>query len=151
MECGNDELLLKSLGVTKTLRLHEANRDEVVKYILKKDPHTCIGLIDEDPGTPRGIQRSQFNAERAATDLHVEIFGERRLVVLHPFLEGWLIKAVKACGGSIAKLDKGLSDDPRELHRLLTPRGDKRLVGIVDFLKAKDSRHLKALKAALGI
>ena len=34
VECDNDELLLKTLGIPKARILHEGNRDEVVKYIV---------------------------------------------------------------------------------------------------------------------
>ncbi|MBK8530265.1 MAG: hypothetical protein IPL64_00045 [Flavobacteriales bacterium] len=151
VECGNDEQLMKLLGLPKKRIQHEGNRDEVVKYVLKKDPGGCIGVIDQDPGTPRGAQRSQFKPLKAASDLHLELAGERRLLVLHPMLEGWLIKAVHDCGGSMAKLDKGLSDDARTLHKQLAPKGDPRMAKIVEFLKKKDSKHLNELRVQLGL
>jgi hypothetical protein len=143
VECGNDEQLMKLLAVPKRRIQHEGNRDEVVKYVLKKEPGRCIGLIDQDPGTPRGAQRSKFTPERATWDLHVEHLGKKRLVVLHPMLEGWLIKAVHACGGRMAQLDKGLSDDASTLHKQLSPQGDARMVKIVTFLKTNNSKHLQ--------
>lgn len=151
VECGNDEQLMKLIGLPKKRIQHEGNRDEVVKYVLKKDPGVCIGVVDQDPGTPRGNQRAQFKVGRASADMHAEQAGERRLVVLHPMLEGWLIKAVHACGGSMETLDKVLSDDPRTLHKQLSPKGDPRLKKIVDFLEKKNSKHLKELRSQLGL
>lgn len=151
VECGNDEQLMKLVGLPKKRIQHEGNRDEVVKYVLKKAPGACIGVVDQDPGTPRGNQRAQFKVGHASTDMHAEQAGERRLVVLHPMLEGWLIKAVHACGGSMEMLDKGLSDDARTLHKQLSPKGDPRMKKIVAFLKKKDSKHLQALRVQLGL
>ena len=94
VECDNDELLLLTLGVPRKRVQHEGNRDEVVKYILKHDPEKFIGLVDQDPGTPRSEKRAQFKTQPASRGLHVERFGKRELVVLRPFLEGWLCEAV---------------------------------------------------------
>jgi hypothetical protein len=151
VECGNDEQLMKLIGLPKKRIQHEGNRDEVVKYVLKKEPGQCIGVVDQDPGTPRGTQRSRFTPDRATTDLHAEHAGKRRLVVLHPMLEGWLIKAVHACGGRMEQLDKGLSDEPNTLHKLLSPRGDPRMTKIVAYLEKKNSKHLKELRSQLGL
>jgi len=151
VECGNDEQLLKLLDVPKKRIQHEGNRDEVVKFVLKKDPGACIGVVDEDPGTPRSKQRMQFKAQKPKADLHQEVMEQRRLVVLHPMLEGWLIRAVHACGGRMDKLDKGLSDDPSELHKQLSPRGDRRMEKIVTFLEQKNSKHLMELRHQLGL
>lgn len=151
VECGNDEQLMKLIGLPKKRIQHEANRDEVVKYVLKKAPGACIGVVDQDPGTPRGKQRSQFKASGTRADLHHELAGERRLVVLHPMLEGWLIKAVHACGGSMTQLDKGLSDDAKALHKQLAPTGDARLEKVVAYLKKHNSKHLHELRVQLGL
>lgn len=151
LECDNDELLIRLLGVPRKSILHGGGRDEVVKSILKNSPGACIGLVDEDPGTMRSPQRKAFKIGRPNFDLHVESMDSRKLVVLHPYLEGWLIKAVHACKGRMANLDKGLSDDPRELHSMLSPRGDERMKKILDFLQQKDSPHLRKLRAELGI
>ena len=76
---------------------------------------------------------------------------KRLLVVLHPMLEGWLIKAVHACGGRMERLAKELSDDAHTLHKQLSPKGDPRMDKIVAFLEANDSAHLKELRGYLGL
>lgn len=151
VECDNDELLLRLLGVPRKRIQHEGNREEVVKYVLKQDPKLFVGLIDEDPDTTHGHQRSSF---KNGVDRHGVLRagrGERQLVVLRPTLEGWLIAAVHACGGRMSALDKGLSDDPRVLHRQFSPRGDKRMEKVLAYLQKKGSKHLVELRKALAI
>ncbi len=151
VECSSDERLLLLMGAPRRSVVHEGNRDEVVKFILKKEAGKFIGMIDEDPGTIHGNQRRQFQDGPAQHDHYVASFQDKKLVLLQPMLEGWLVKAVKSVGGSMSAIDKGLSDDPRELHRTLAPRGDTRLKKVIDFLKEKDSPHLRALRRTLGL
>ncbi len=151
VECDNDELLLLTLGLPRKQLLHQGNREEVVKYILKHESGRFIGLVDEDPGTVRSKQRAAFAKGKSHVGLRTEKAGRRVLTVICPFLEGWLVAAVHACGGRMEKLDKGLSDDPRELHRQLSPRGDMRMHKIIAFLEKKNSMHLQVLRTALQL
>jgi hypothetical protein len=151
VECGNDEALMLALGLPARLVKHEGNRDEVVKYILKHPAGGPLGLVDEDPGTEHGGQRKQFVRGKALHQVRTDRFGHRALVVLMPRLEDWLVQAVKSAGGSMAKLDKSLSDDPAYLHRELNPMGDTRMAKIVGFLQDKKSKHLSELRKALDI
>jgi hypothetical protein len=151
VECSSDEMLLLALGATRKQVIHEANRDEVVKYVLKKPPGECLGMIDEDPTTLHGRQRRQFQEGLVTHDLCIATFQGRVLVVLKPILEGWLIKAVRASGGKMTDIDKGLSDDISELHKRLSPRGDARLRKVIAFLDAKGSPHLHTLKKTLSL
>ena len=150
VECSNDELLLRTLGVPRNRIQHEGNRDEVVKYILRKDPASFIGLVDEDATTQHGEQRTSFKNGVPRHGVYVATNGKRRLLVLQPFLEGWLLNAVHACKGRMNSLDKGLSDDPRTLHNQFAPRGDKRMQKVIEFLERKKSKHLAELRKALG-
>lgn len=151
VECDNDELLLKLLGVPRARIQHEGNRDEVVKYIVNKPSGDYIGLIDEDPGTQFGSLRQSFKPGRSKHGILVASRAERKLVVIQPFLEAWLQAAVHACQSRMSALDAGLSDDPRELHRQFSPRGDKRMKKVVDLLRRKRSVHLAELERVLGI
>lgn len=151
VECDNDELLLRIIGMPRERIQHEGNRDEVVKYVVNNAPGRFIGLIDEDPGTQFGAMRQRFKSGRPQHGLSIASNGPRRLVVLSPFLEGWLLQAVKACGGRLSALDKGLSDDARALHRQFSPRGDQRMRKVIAFLQRERSAHLKALRKALDI
>ena len=151
VECDNDELLLRILGVPRDRIQHEGNRDEVVKYVLNKPANHYVGLIDEDPATQHGAQRQSFKNGAARSGIVVAVNGQRPLMVLKPFLERWLLDAVHTCGGRMSALDKGLSDNARELHRQFSPRGDKRMTKVVEFLTKKKSKHLAELRKALDI
>lgn len=151
VECDNDELLLRILSVPRDRIQHVGNRDEVVKYVLNKPAKHYLGLIDEDPGTQHGAQRQSFKNGPARNGILVAVNGQRTLVVLKPFLEGWLLDAVHACGGRMSALDKGLSDNARELHSQFSPRGDKRMGKVVDYLLKEKSKHLAELRKALDI
>lgn len=54
-------------------------------------------------------------------------------------------------GGSIARLDKGLSDNATSLHHQLRGSGDPRLKKIIEHLVKARSKHVVALKHALMI
>lgn len=151
VECGNDEQLMRLLGVPRKRIKHQGNRDEVVKQVMKDDPGASIGLVDEDPGTARANRRASFKVVDRRTGLVVEQAGEHKLVVLEPFLEGWLVEAVKATGSSMTTFGKELSDDPRELHKVLSPKGDPRLEKIVAHLEEHGSTHIRDLRDALGL
>ena len=152
VECANDELLLRTLKVPRRRIEHKGGgREEVVKAVLARKPGSCIGLIDADPQTPHGHNRGLFKNGPMKHDVCEALHEKRRLVVLRPRLEGWLLSAVKAAGLRMSVLDKGLSDDERELHGQLAPRGDMRMAKIIEQLEKKGSAHLKELRAQLGI
>lgn len=151
VECANDELLLRGLKVPRARVQHEGNRDEVVKYVAHKPTGEYIGLVDADEGTQFGELRQHFKNGPAKHGVMVATHGKRELIVLKPFLEGWLNAAVKACGGRMSKLDKGLSDNDQELHGRFAPRGDKRMGKVIDYLEQKQSKHLAELRKALKI
>lgn len=151
VECSNDELLLRTLGVPRNRIQHGGSRNEVVKVVLRKDADHFIGLVDEDATTQHGIQRLSFKNGISRNGICVATNGKLRLVVLQPFLEGWLLAAVHACKGRMSQIDNGLSDNARALHNEFAPRGDKRMQKVIKFLESKKSKHLSELKSALGI
>lgn len=152
VECANDELLLRTLKVPRKRIEHKGGgREEVVKAVLEMEAGSCIGMIDADPSTAHGRNRGLFKDRPMKHGVRDSLYGRRRLVVIQPRLEGWLLSAVEAAGLRMSVLDKGLSDDERELHGQLAPRGDKRMAKIIGLLEKKGSAHLKELRRQLGI
>lgn len=121
LECNPDEVLVKALGYTRKMIIHQPNRGEVINY-LKKNP-TVIGIIDDDPGSAKPTYFSKFQTETP------EKFGIEsycipkigtRLIVIKPRLEEWiLLQAIQS------KIDLSRHSMPgigKELHKVINYR-----------------------------
>ena len=138
VECYPDAALLRVLGVSKKQLRHERCKGEVVKRVLKFDFAT--GLIDEDPssGQPRDLDNyKQVQAAKGLRLLARRNDKNKRLIIVCPKLEDWLIQRAKSSG--IRPEDYGLPSDPDKLHSV--PRYERK-EGFCRFLaelKERDS------------
>ena len=138
VECYPDETLLRLLGVSRKQVRHERCKGEVVKRILKFDCAT--GLIDEDPSSAQPRDLDNYKQVQAAEELHLLTRRDdknKRLIIVCPRLEDWLIQRAKASG--IRPEDYGLPSDPDKLHSI--PRYEQK-EGFCRFLaelKERDS------------
>ena len=117
VECNADEKLLRALGVSKKQLRHERCKGEVVKRILKFDCAT--GLIDEDPSSAQPRDLDNYKQVQAAEELHLLTRRDdknKRLIIVCPRLEDWLIERAKSSG--IQPEDYGLPSDPDKLHSI---------------------------------
>lgn len=60
VECFNDELFLKIIGVPKKSIKHVAGKSNVIRHLLKIDANS-IGVIDEDPNSMQPKQFEDFD------------------------------------------------------------------------------------------
>ena len=115
VECYPDEALLRALGVSKKLLRHERCKGEVVKRVRKFDCAT--GLIDEDPASAQPRDLDNYKQVQAAEGLRLlarRNDKNKRLIIVCPRLEDWLIERAKSSG--IQPEDHGLPTDPDRLH-----------------------------------
>ena len=117
VECYPDAALLRALGVSKKQLRHERGKGEVVKRVRKFDD--AIGLIDEDPDSsqPRDLDNyQQIQTAEGLILLARRHDKNKRLIVIRPRLEDWLIGRAKSSG--IRPEDHGLPSDPDRLHSI---------------------------------
>ncbi|MFN8350355.1 MAG: hypothetical protein U0U25_02700 [Flavobacteriales bacterium] len=111
VECDNDELLLRLLGVLLRKRIqHEGNREEVV-HVLKQDPkREFVGSIDEDPDTTHGtsgaVSRTVWTGRCFAPARRTPAGG----AAAH--LEGWSIAAARRLRRPDERIGQGVERRP---------------------------------------
>ena len=130
VECYPDAALLRALGVSKKQLRHERCKGEVVKRVHKFDCAT--GLVDEDPTStqPRDLDNyKQIQTVEGLCLLTRRNDDNKRLVIICPRLEEWLISRAKSSG--IRPEDYGLPGDPDRLHSI--PRYEQK-PGFLRFL-----------------
>ncbi len=123
VECNADEAVVRALGVSKKQLRHEQCKGEVVKRVLKFD--SAIGLIDEDPSSAQPRDLNNYKEVNAAEGLRLLIRQDdknKRLIIVCPKLEDWLIERAKS--SRIRPEDYGLPTDPDRLHSI--PRYEQR-------------------------
>jgi hypothetical protein len=117
VECYPDATLLRALGVSKKQLRHERCKGEVVKRVLKFG--CAIGLVDEDPSSAQPRDLSNYKEVQAAEGLRLLARRDdknKRLIIVCPRLEDWLIARAKSSG--IRPEDYGLPSDPDRLHSI---------------------------------
>lgn len=130
VECNADEVVLRNLGVSKRQLLHESCKGEVVKRVRKYDCAT--GLVDEDPYSTQPRDLNNYTEVKNAKGLRLlnrRDDKNKRLIIVCPRLEDWLINRAKSSG--IRPDDYGLPSDPDRLHSI--PRYEQK-PGFLRFL-----------------
>ena len=115
VKCYPDAALLSTLGVSKKQLRHERCKGEIVKRVLKFD--CAIGLIDEDPASAQPRELDNYKQVQAAEGLRLLIRRDdtnKRLILICPRLEDWLIARARSSG--IQPGNYKLPSDPDRLH-----------------------------------
>lgn len=136
VECYPDAALLRALSVPRKQIGHQSCKGEVVKRVLKLDD--AIGLIDEDPSGTQPRELANYNQIQAAEGLRLLARRDnknKRLIIVCPRLEEWLITKAKSSG--IRPEDYGLPSDADRLHSI--PRYDQK-EGFSRFLEELNKR-----------
>jgi hypothetical protein len=132
LECNADETLVTALGFNDIQ--HESGRGEVCKKVRKTDG--AFGLIDEDPlAVPDPyLKLFTLSTNEKSLRLFVENNGNRRIVVIRPRLEDWILQTAKISKVSMKDFD--LPGTSKELHDILNnyPRKKIRFKELVEHL-----------------
>jgi hypothetical protein len=142
VECYPDTSLLRALGVSKKQLRHERCKGEVVKRVRKFDRAT--GLVDEDPTSAQPRDLDNYKQAQAAEELRLLTHRDdnnKRLIIICPRLEDWLISRAKSSG--IQPEDYGLPGDPDRLHSI--PRYEQKpgfLRFLTEFKERDKGMHL---------
>lgn len=119
------------MGVSKKQLRHERCKGEVVKRVNKLEK--AVGLIDEDPDSTQPRDLSNYREIQNVQGLRLLIRRDdnnKRLIVICPRLEDWLLQRAKLLG--IKPEDFGLPSQADRLHSIV--RYDKK-AGYIRFLK----------------
>ncbi len=118
VECYTDMLLVKGLGVSRKTIAHETGKGNVVNKV-KNEKTKAIGIVDEDPGSPNPKDMSNYveKASEASLKFMCRKGDEtKRLVVISPYLEHWLLARARA--NKIDPANYKVPSDPKELHKI---------------------------------
>ena len=145
VECYPDAAVLRAIGVTKKHLRHERCKGEVVKRVLKLD--RAIGVIDEDPSSAQPRDLANYDEVRAAGGLRLLVRrgdAERKLIVVCPRLEDWLI--ARAVSSGIRLQDYGLPGDPHRLHGIPHYEDRKTFQQFLTELTGRDAEGMGLLR-----
>jgi len=145
VECKPDRCLIETLlKVPKKHIDHRGNKPEAIKKLLKTED--AIGIIDEDPGSPQPSDLKKFKLKEDCSQWGllycIEQSSKKKLIIIRPRLEEWLLKAGKESGISFKKYN--LPETGDKLHKLINANLNKLELIIKELLEA-DSLRLKKL------
>ncbi len=118
VECYTDLLLVKELGVPRKSIAHESGKGNVVNKV-KNEKKRAMGIVDEDPGSPDPKDMSNYVEEVSEASLKFmsrKNDDSKKLVVVSPYLEHWLLARARA--NKIDPATFGVPSDPKELHKI---------------------------------
>ncbi len=147
LECMPDETLIRTLGYKRKSVTHQPCRGEVINYI-KKNPRNIIGIVDEDPGSPKPTYFNAFRretTEKHGLESYIIKNAQIRLIVIKPRLEEWILKQAASTG--INPSDHSFPENGKELHKIIHTRLPQFEGFITAMLKQKSAglRHLQTL------
>jgi hypothetical protein len=151
IECKPDKLLIKLItGAPKRSIIHAANKTEVIKTLFKiRDD--AIGIIDEDPGSSQPSHLKKFKLKQDLSQYGLAMLEEnnsgKKLVIIKPRLEEWLLRAGKE--SSISFKEYKLPETGKDLHKVINTNLEKLKLVLKELLKIKCVRLLK-LRKILG-
>ena len=125
VECYHDTALLRAIGVPIRDLGHESGKGNVLRHLAKLDGK-ATGIVDADPGkqnsNPREMAKYEVREDACGLKLMEHRDNQRkRLVLIDPTLEGWLLTRARACEMQLS--DYGLPVSAREMHK--NPRRDR--------------------------
>lgn len=119
VECKADETLARHLGLPRREVRHELNKDEVLKQLAKQSH--CLGMVDEDPNSPRPIQFGQMVVRDDYDQLGLRVYDDaarhNQVIMLRPRLEEWLLRAARDARLDVSDRQYNLPASPARLHR----------------------------------
>lgn len=146
VECNPDEALLKVLGYSNKMIIHQPSRGQVVNY-LERNP-TAIGIVDDDPGSAKPNYFKKFKKETdekfGVESYAIDKLGTR-LIIIKPRLEEWIIKHAQESKIDLTK--HSMPSSGNELHKIINTR-IPRFMNLLKEMIEKGSpslRHLKSL------
>ncbi|HOM26624.1 MAG TPA: hypothetical protein PKV21_03855 [bacterium] len=118
VECKPDKLLVEKLGINKNLIYH-AGGSKVIMRLFKVEKG--CGIIDEDPHAPskprKFINNFRLKDEKMGIKIFQDIEGKKKIIMLCPKLEGWILKLIEKYGIDLENFD--LPNDTEMFHKIV--------------------------------
>ncbi len=145
IECKPDKLLIKIITNTpKKSIIHAANKTEVIKTLFKISDD-AIGIVDEDPGSPQPSHLKKFRLKQDLSDYGLALLEEndfgKKLIIIKPRLEEWLLRAGKE--SDISFKEYKLPETGKDLHKVINSNLEKLKLILNKLLETKCVRLLK--------
>ena len=153
VECKPDKHLIKILTkVSKKDIIHAGNKPEVLKQVLRIQ-EKCVGIIDEDPKSNQPPHLKEFELEKEIIEnglilLFKKGFANKKLIIIKPRLEEWLLKACEESDIDITKYN--LSKNSNRLHKEINSNLSKVDVIVKKLLNLEKDNRVKALRKILS-
>ena len=119
VECKLDEMLVRHLlNISRKSIQHEPGKGKVCRHLQRGTRLT--GIVDEDPGSAQPAYIQTLSEVEKWGNIRILKDNERNnyLVVLSPFLEGWILEVARKEGVNVKK-EFNLPDNARRLHEIL--------------------------------
>jgi hypothetical protein len=137
LECNSDRALVSALGKPRREIIHANSKGNVCNRLARS--RDCVGLVDEDPGSPQPTYIGKLNTQERRDDvvlLHDKL-SNNNLIVLCPRLEEWILKAAKEA--EVTLKTHGLPDKADQLHETISMSVDN-FRRLVEDIKTKSQR-----------
>jgi hypothetical protein len=118
VECNPDAVLVEALGFTRPV--HARGNAKVTKYVCEHDD--VIGLQDEEPTSIPPRMLGRFTEVRREHDMRLMEWQGRRIVVLCPRLEEWLLRTAERARVDPEAMRFNLPRDPERLKDVINKR-----------------------------
>jgi hypothetical protein len=112
VECNPDTILVRALGNTNVA--HARSKAAVIRYVHEHE--NTIGLVDEDPRTTPPRKLNDFVRISQEDDLIIMEWMNRRIIVVQPRLEEWILSRAKELHIDVREAPYNLADLPEDLH-----------------------------------
>jgi len=143
VECKPDAILVESLGFKGPV--HMKGNAKVTKYVCEHDGMT--GLQDEEPFSRPPRLLARFKERSRKHDAILMEWKDRRIIILCPRLEEWVLKTAQSEGVNPEERRFNLYRDPERLKDVINLRLDnfKRLSSAL-----VDSERMRLLQTWLA-
>lgn len=115
VECYADTRMVLTLGAATRAVSHARGKGQVLDML--RQGRASVGLVDEDPASAEYPEMRNYQLMETVGSLRLlrhRGAAERRLIMICPRLEEWLLGRAEQAG--IDPAQWGLPSDPRKLH-----------------------------------
>ena len=121
-----------------------------MKYLFKI-PDDAIGIIDEDPGSSQPSHLKKFRLKQDLSEHGLAMLEEndsgKKLVIIKPRLEEWLLRAGKE--SAISFKEYNLPETGKDLHKVINTNLERLKLVLKELLEERCVR-LQKLEEILG-
>ncbi len=139
VECNPDEVLIDVLGYKDII--HEGPKPEVTRRVVNNDD--VLGIEDEDPSSEPSELLGNFTEVRREMDLALLEWKGRRIILICPKLEDWILSAARESHIDVRDARYHLPDQPYKLKKVINKRLDSYRLLVEDL---KDNPRLVLLR-----